>query len=138
MRSIFKVLMASVLLLAGCGGKASNPIGPSERELGPTVQTMNNTAPGRGYYRYDINVFKNATMTATLHWSSGQKDLDLYLTNGNCELGTTNCTVLAKSELFNGTQEQVVSPVSGGQNYRLWVLNNATVQEGFNLEIVLR
>ena len=138
MRTSFMLMLAILCgaLSGACRGGNGNPAGPSEPI--PTVLTVNNTVPGVGYFRQDVNVLRGSTMNATLAWSGAFKDLDLYLTNDGCQWDRGVCTMLAQSEQSSGNREQIAASVAAGQTYRLWIINRASTSEAFNLEMVIR
>jgi hypothetical protein len=132
-------LMLTILagtVFVGCGSSAGGPTGPSEPT--PTVLRVDNRVPGLSYFRQDVNVIRSGTMSATLRWADSRKDVDLALTSDSCQWDRGSCTILAKSDRSSGTREEISAPVSGGQNYRLWILNYASNPEDFNLEMVFQ
>jgi len=127
--------IACAAVLAACGGKG-NPTAPSQPE--PTLLTVNDTAPGIGFFEQDVIVQRSGTLAAVLTWATGSKDLDLYLTTDRCAVLGPNCTILGSSEAVGTIREELIASVSAGQTYKVWIINRAFTAEPFNLRMVFQ
>lgn len=113
------------LLATACGGGGNG--GPSSPTPQPFSQTLTGTVSVFGTTFHPINTPRAGNMRLTLSWSGGV-DLDLYLTNPNCELANlATCQLLAAADGF--VNPEIISrTVSSNESFRVFVDNNSTTQ----------
>ena len=85
---------------------------------------------------FDVTLTQTGIYQGTLVWDDPSIDLDLYLTTPGCPYPPVGCTV-AISDATGGTVEQVSTPVSAGQVYRLWVDNFTNRATAFTITNVV-
>jgi hypothetical protein len=133
-----RVLPLAVLVgLLGCGGSPSSP-SPQ-----PQTLTFTPTVSGLGFAQQDVSILQPSQMTATLRWTDGDKDLDLYWTNAQCVIVNASfvgagCQVLSQSLSTAGTLETVSGPVTSGSIVRLFAINFAAAPEPVTLTVLLQ
>jgi hypothetical protein len=79
-------------------------------------------------------------MTIALTWQAGtDRDLDLYLTDGNCAdfYGVTPCVTLAESFASSGTSETVTFPAQVGRQFQIWVDSFSTTNHSYSLRVTI-
>jgi hypothetical protein len=126
------VLLAAALAASGCG---KSPTGPSTFN-----QTINGSVSTFTYTSHAFTAPRAGTMTIALTWQAGtDRDLDLYLTDGNCAdfYGVTPCVTLAESFASSGTSETVTFPAQVGRQFQIWVDSFSTTNHSYSLRITI-
>ena len=131
MTNVVKDVVCSALLLAvasGCG-KGKNPAAPGPVPPQPHTQSLNGTVSIFGTTRHSLTIPRSGNLRVTLNWT-GDVDLDLYLTNSNCQAlyPVETCGVILASDSFVGTQETIAQNVSSGEVFALFVDSLSTTQ----------
>ena len=123
-----------VVLGTACGGNGNgSPNSPTPQ---PFSQTLTGTVSVFGTTFHPISTSRAGNMRLTLSWSS-TVDLDLYLTNPNCELvNLVSCQLLAAADGFVNP-ETITRTVSGNESFRVFVDNNSTTQSA-NYTLTIR
>ena len=125
------IILLAVLATA-CGGNGS----PSSPTPQPFNQAITGTVSVFGTTFHPISTTRAGNMRLTLSWSSGV-DLDLYLTNPNCELANlASCQLLAAADGFVNP-ETITRTVSANEAFRVFVDNNSTTQSA-NYTLTIR
>jgi hypothetical protein len=115
MRAFVPVLVL-ILATAGCG---DGPAG-----LDDQLQTITGTVSVFGTTEHAISTSRAGTLDVTLTWANPAIDLDLYLTGPQCTgYPPTDCTLLASSDRFTGTSENIQRTVASGEQFKVWVDN---------------
>jgi hypothetical protein len=137
-------ILVLALLIGACGSKSSdgdggtNPPGPSPSPTpgDPVTDNVNGNVAAFAYVSHSLNVSRDGTLTVTLTWQ-GAADLDLYLTAGTCPdvYGTNACERLAVSDQATGNSEVVSRAVRSGEQYKVWVDNNALTPQSYTVQI---
>ena len=143
---LFAVMIATSI---GCGHQTSptapDPLTPTlssaPNQRGPVLTT--DTVPAAnngdvGVHRSDVTMSRSGTATVTLAWPNGDFSLQLYVTHGWCadvtSVVTGACTIVGKTR--PGTLPGVVtSPVTGGDQNTIWVLNPDPFPQGFRVDV---
>ena len=117
----------------GCGGSKSQTA-PTPQ---PTVLNYSNTVPSGSHWYRDFQTPRAGRLTLTLRWTDGSKDLDLYLTLQGCNYWEERCasSLVGRSELASGIQEQLSLTVQSGTTYTFWVLNYGAATEEARVEV---
>ena len=127
------IILVAVLATA-CGGSGNG--GPSSPTPQPFNQTLTGTVSVFGTTFHPISTPRAGNMRLTLSWSSGV-DLDLYLTNPNCELANlASCQLLAAADGFVNP-ETITRTVSTNESFRVFVDNVSTTQSA-NYTLTIR
>ena len=126
------VLVAA--LATACGGSGNG--GPTSPTPQPFNQTLTGTVSVFGTTFHPISTPRAGSMRLTLSWNSGV-DLDLYLTNPNCELANlASCQLLAAADGFVNP-ETITRTVSANESFRVFVDSNSTTQSA-NYTLTIR
>ena len=81
----------------------------------------------------------DGTLSVTLRWGDSEVDLDLYLTASTCNgYPPTDCTILARSDRTQTSNECLTRAVRRGESLRVWVDNfDRTRSQGYTIELAL-
>ena len=125
MRAGSVVLLA--LLASACGSKG-NPAAPPPPQ--PFTQSLTGTVSIFGTTRHALSIPRSGNMRLTLSWTGGP-DLDLYLTNSNCQAlyPLSACGVILASDSAVGTQETIARSVTNGEAYAIFIDNLSTTRD---------
>ena len=135
--------LALVVGLTGCGGGSttpnpppvSNPPAPVRSVIGNFTFSLGSIALAQPV---EVTVSGNGTMDATVQWSFASNDVDLYLTDRNCNATSIfnlgNCNVMARADSFTNKPEVIRQTLSTGV-YRLWVYNDGPGSESGTLVV---
>lgn len=146
-----RVIMAAVLIAVilatsiGCGPQTSPtaPTPPTPAPSGEPSPVPTNTVPAAnngqvGFYRLDVTMSLTGTARVTLTWPNADFSLQLYVTGGACaditSLVTGQCAVVG-STLPGSLPGVVISPVTGGDRYTIWVLNPDPAPQSFRVDV---
>ncbi len=119
----------TIVTIAACGGSGS-PSAPTAPQ--PVVLNYSRVVPSGTHWFQTFQALRAGTMTVTVNWNDGAKDLDLYVTREGCNYWEDRCAsqILGRSERATGTQEQVSGiSVQSGIGYTFWVLNYGAAEE---------
>jgi hypothetical protein len=133
---------------AGCG--SSSPTRPStlpQQTAGlPGGLQTTHTVPAAsngvdGFQRLDVTMSRSGTATVTLRWPNGDVSLQLYVTSATCadtaSLAAGACAVMGNTRPGD-LPGVVTSPVTGGDQTAIWVLNSDRFPQGFSVVVEIR
>jgi len=135
--------LALVVGLTGCGGGSTTPNPPPvNNPPAPVRSVIGNFTFSLGSVGLaqpvEVTVSGNGTMDATVQWSFASNDVDLYLTDRNCNATSIfnlgNCNVMARADSFTNKPEVIRQTLSTGV-YRLWVYNDGPGSESGTLVV---
>jgi hypothetical protein len=125
--------LALVVGLTACGGGTSNPTPPVTTPPPPVRSVIGNFTfslqPLAMTQPVEVTVSGSGTGTvdATVQWTFSANDVDLYLTDRNCNATSIfnigNCNILARADSFTSKPE-VINRQLGAGVYRLYVYND--------------
>jgi hypothetical protein len=134
--------LALITGLTACGGGSTNPTPPTSNPPAPVRSVIGNFTFSLGPIALsqpvDITVSGTGSMDATVQWSFASNDVDLYLTDRNCNATTIfqipSCNVLARADSFTNKPEVIRQNLSTGV-YRLFVYNDGPGSESGTLVV---
>src|SRR5262245_52543544 len=130
------MLMRRLVLAAFIGASAVSCTSPTS----PSTTTQTGTVPGQGQASLTLDVIRGGTMTVTLTWTDGSKDLSLALTGGDCAgccvlnpIPPGSCPALDGADVSTGTKEELTHAVQQGEKFKAWVSNKSNASESFTI-----
>ena len=91
-----------------------------------------------GFQRLDVAMSRSGTATVTLRWPNADFSLQLYVTSAACadiaSLAAGACSVLGNTRPGD-LPGVVTSPVTGGDQTAIWVLNSDPFPQGFSVVV---
>ena len=135
--------LALVIGLTGCGGGSTTPTPPVNNNPPPPVRSViGNFTFSLGSIALaqpvEVTVSGTGTMDATVQWTFAANDVDLFLTDRNCNATSIfnlgNCNVMARADSFTNKPEVIRQTLSTGV-YRLWVYNDGPGSESGTLAV---
>ena len=130
-RYVCTLVLIMTLAASACGG-GSTPTAP------PTPQPFNLTAGGSlGPSEYTIVPFtapRAGTATIQVSWS-GNGNIDLYLTDQNCNAFPVNdaCPIKSMSQTASANPEQITRTVTAGEQFKVWAANRPIFDSQSNM-----
>jgi hypothetical protein len=130
-------LLATALLVPGCGG-VTDPDDPKRTTIGHRDWALDPfDALG-----VDISItgVGTGTLEATVEWTFGTNDVDVYVTAAACTpemFAAEACSYKVKADSQTTKPEKVSYGVSAGDNYRFWIVNFGPQRESGALEAIL-
>jgi hypothetical protein len=114
-----RALVPVLVLILATGGCGDGPAGLDDQ------QTITGNVIAFGTTEHAITTSRAGTLDVTLTWANPAIDLDLYLTGPQCTgYPPIDCTpLLASSDRFTGTSENIQRSVGSGEQFKVWVDN---------------
>lgn len=135
--------LAAVIGLTACGGGSSSPTTPAvTTPPAPVRSVIGNFTFSLGpiglAQPVEVTVTGSGTIDATVQWTFASNDVDLFLTDRNCNatqyLQLANCNILARADSFTNKPEVIRVTASTGV-YRLFVYNDGPGSEAGTLVV---
>jgi hypothetical protein len=136
--------LALVMGLTACGGGSTNPTPPpvNNNPPAPVRSVIGNFTFSLGpiglAQPVEVTVSGNGTMDATVQWTFASNDVDLFLTDRNCNatsyFNLGNCNIMARANSFTSKPEVIRQSLGSGV-YRLWVYNDGPASESGTLVV---
>jgi hypothetical protein len=130
-------LVATALLVPGCKG-VTGPDEPKRATIGHKDWTLDPfDAVG-----VDVSItgVGTGTLEATVEWTFGTNDVDVYVTATGCTpemFASQACSYRVKADSQTTKPERVSYSVSAGDNYRFWIVNFGPQRESGTFEAIL-
>jgi hypothetical protein len=139
--------LALVVGLTACGGGGGSNSGPSNLPA-PTPAPVRSVI---GNFTFNLGAIDlsqpvevtvsgsgTGTVDATVQWTFASNDVDLYLTDRNCNATSIfnlgNCNILARADSFT-TKPEVINARLGSGVYRLYIYNDGPGGEAGTLVV---
>ena len=137
--------LALVMGLTACGGGSSSspsstpasnpPPAPVRSVVGNFTFSLGPIGLGQPV---EVTVTGTGTVDATVQWTFAANDVDLFLTDRNCNatqyLNLASCNILARADSFTSKPEVIRQSLASGV-YRLWVYNDGPGSESGTLVV---
>jgi hypothetical protein len=137
--------LATASVLPGCGGGGSSGGVTAPSGGGRQIVTQSNwtLVPG-AWQSGDVSITgassTKGTLDAVVEWTFATNDVDIYVTATACTpdmFVLQRCAYAAKADSATTKPERVSFSVSGGDTYRVWVVNFGPTNESGTLEVGL-
>jgi hypothetical protein len=135
--------LALMMGLTACGGGSTSPsTPPATNPPAPVRSVIGNFTYSLGpiglAQPVEVTVSGTGTVDATVQWTFASNDVDLFLTDRNCNaasyLGLGSCNILARADSFTSKPEVIRQSLGSGV-YRLWVYNDGPGSESGTLVV---
>jgi hypothetical protein len=132
--------------LAGCSSNNNSPTTPTPTPLptptaGVIVSQITGGALPAGVVAWvPFTTTEAGSLDATVDWTLASDDIDVYLTQGSCDVntfGTTACPVLGYSESTTAKPEQAHVASAAAGTYTIFVNNLGPNDESVSYQVVL-
>jgi len=121
-------------VLTACTDNPAGPSDPQDNDL-----TFTGSVPAFGFNQHAFTTGRAGELEAQLTWPDKNKNLDLHLTRGDCNVYPVGggCPILVSSRATTGSTERITHTVASGEQLKVWVDSSNFGDAAYTIEVTI-